>query len=192
VTHLLIHRVSYPYTNTLILSPRFFFPSSHPNISSNTHISNLNRLSQPLHPEAAALVRQIYRRCYLLRAHFILPPPAAAAEEGDEEGMEDEEEGPVAVLARLNTLIAITGTFFEQAEGGQEEEEEEEGEEGEDVMVVEEAEEEQEEVEQQQHQQQREEGVERKREEGEEGEKGGQAEEEEKEEGEVEEEGEIL
>ncbi|KAM3569977.1 hypothetical protein VYU27_007947 [Nannochloropsis oceanica] len=154
----------------------------------------LARLSQPLHPEAAALVRQIYRRCYLLRAHFPLPNPAAEAGEGREEeerGIEGEDEGPVAVLGRLNTLIAITGTFFEQAEG--------EGAENRDV--VEGVENEQDEAEQQQQQQaqpqqqtqqqqqQPPERVETKGEELDIGEveEGRQAEEEEREDGEVEE-----
>jgi len=129
-----------------------------------------------------------------LRAHFPLPNPAAEAgerREEEERGIEGEDEGPVAVLARLNTLIAITGTFFEQAEG--------EGAENRDV--VEGVENEQDEAEQQQQQQaqpqqqtqqqqqQPPERVETKGEELDIGEveEGRQAEEEEREDGEVEE-----
>ena len=81
----------------------------------------LARLSLPLHPEAAALVRQVYRRCVVLRSG--MGGGGGGGGGGDREG-----------LGRLNTLVTITGTFFEQAEGeeeeerGMEEEEEEEGE----------------------------------------------------------------
>lgn len=97
--------------------------SSH---SHNTIHTNHHSLSQPLHPEAAALVRQLYRRCWTLRAALpSLPSPpqpqptaaATAAALASEEGAGEEEgEERRRHLARLNTLIAITGTYFSQGE----------------------------------------------------------------------------
>lgn len=88
-------------------TPSRLTTTTHP----HTHIDSL---SQPLHPEAAALVRQIYRRCWTLRASLPPQPPAAVAVAGGEEGEGEERRGH---LARLNTLIAVTGIYFRQGEG---------------------------------------------------------------------------
>ena len=86
----------------------------------HTHTHITHRLSQPLHPEAAALVRQIYRRCYVLRATGTYTQAQTQTQTQTPASKEEEEEEES--LGRLNTLLAVTGTFFQQAEGGEREE----------------------------------------------------------------------
>lgn len=62
----------------------------------------LNRLETPLTVDTAALVRQLYRRCFTLRATLCV------------EGQDPQE--LCDHLGRLNTLLAITGHFFRQGE----------------------------------------------------------------------------
>lgn len=60
----------------------------------------LARLEKPLYQDAAAVVRQLYRRCCELRA---------ALSKGAETFAQD--------LAALNVLVCITGSYFGQGEG---------------------------------------------------------------------------
>jgi hypothetical protein len=86
--------------------------------------SLLARLEKPLHSDMTAAIRELYRCCCRVRS-FLLPP------------LEGES---MALLARLNLLISISGGYFGQGEAesaywsfpshlerSQEEEEEEEG-----------------------------------------------------------------
>ncbi|KAL3760652.1 hypothetical protein ACHAWU_002162 [Discostella pseudostelligera] len=68
----------------------------------------LARLEKPLHREECASVRSVLRECCERRWKLVLPSSSEDVVEGNEEECWEQ-------LTLLNTLIAITGIYFEQA-----------------------------------------------------------------------------
>jgi survival of motor neuron protein-interacting protein 1 len=95
----------------------------------------LARMEKPMRREECAGVRGVLRECCRRRRELELPPPpspnpssSSSSSPGSpgggattmysEAGRDNDPEGARETLALLNTLIAITGVYFEQGPGG--------------------------------------------------------------------------
>ena len=71
--------------------------------------SLLSRLEKPIHGITSAAIRQLYRRCCVLRSELPIDLENSGTGLDFSGAMETE-------LARLNVLISISGSYFGQGE----------------------------------------------------------------------------